>query len=119
MVAGKVVFITGTGRGQGRAAALAFCAEGAHVVGGDIDAAAAVQTARLAGAAGGSVLDAGPLDVTDEDSVRAWIGTGVARHGRIDVLYDNARRRALGGDRRGTVRRLGVHPAQRARLGLP
>ncbi|HEY7015278.1 MAG TPA: SDR family oxidoreductase [Streptosporangiaceae bacterium] len=75
MVAGKVVFITGTGRGQGRAAALAFCAEGAHVVGGDIDAAAAVQTARLAGAGGGgSVLDAGPLDVTDEESVRAWIG---------------------------------------------
>jgi meso-butanediol dehydrogenase / (S,S)-butanediol dehydrogenase / diacetyl reductase len=91
VVAGKVVFITGTGRGQGRAAALAFCAEGAHVVGGDLDAAAALQTVRLAGAeGGGSVLDAGPLDVTDEDSIRAWIGAGVARHGRIDVLYNNA-----------------------------
>ena len=66
MVAGKVVFITGTGRGQGRAAALAFCAEGAHVVGGDVDAAAAVQTVRLAGAeGGGSVLVTGANIVVD------------------------------------------------------
>jgi meso-butanediol dehydrogenase / (S,S)-butanediol dehydrogenase / diacetyl reductase len=91
VVAGKVVFITGTGRGQGRAAALAFSAAGALVVGGDIDAAAARETTRLAEAAGGGpVLDAGPLDVTDEDSVRRWIRAGSQDHGRIDVLYNNA-----------------------------
>ncbi|HEX6715025.1 MAG TPA: hypothetical protein VF066_16665 [Thermoleophilaceae bacterium] len=33
---GKVVLITGTGRGQGRVAAEAFAAEGAVVVGGDV-----------------------------------------------------------------------------------
>jgi NAD(P)-dependent dehydrogenase (short-subunit alcohol dehydrogenase family) len=32
-LAGKVVLITGTGGGQGRAAAELFCAEGARVVG--------------------------------------------------------------------------------------
>ena len=36
---GKVALITGTGGGQGRAAAELFCAEGASVVGCDLDAA--------------------------------------------------------------------------------
>jgi NAD(P)-dependent dehydrogenase (short-subunit alcohol dehydrogenase family) len=71
---GKVVLITGTGRGQGRVAAEAFAAEGAIVVGGD-----------LAPAPGDAQLDA-----SDPDSAAAWVAEAVDAHGRIDVLYNNA-----------------------------
>lgn len=30
------------------------------------------------------------LDVTDEASVRAWVAHAAERHGRVDVLYNNA-----------------------------
>lgn len=71
---GKVALISGTARGQGAAARARFEAEGATVVGGDI------------------ITDGGTpyLDVTDEDSVAAWIEAAVARHGRVDILYNNA-----------------------------
>jgi len=82
---GKVVLLSGTGRGMGRAAAHRFAAEGATVVGGDIDAAAALKTARSVGSGW-----ACELDVTSEESVAAWVAGGVDRFGRIDVLYNNA-----------------------------
>jgi NAD(P)-dependent dehydrogenase (short-subunit alcohol dehydrogenase family) len=87
---GKVVLLTGTGRGMGRVAARRFAAEGAIVAGGDIDAAAAAQTLRLIEADGFSPGSSGELDVTDEDSVRAWVSDCAARFGRVDVLYNNA-----------------------------
>jgi meso-butanediol dehydrogenase/(S,S)-butanediol dehydrogenase/diacetyl reductase len=71
---GKVALISGTARGQGRAALERFEAEGATVVGGDV---LADERTPL-------------LDVTDESSVRAWVDGAVERHGRIDVLYANA-----------------------------
>jgi meso-butanediol dehydrogenase/(S,S)-butanediol dehydrogenase/diacetyl reductase len=54
-VDGKVALISGTARGQGRAATLRFDAEGAVVSGGD------------------PLDDEHPLDVTDEASVAAWV----------------------------------------------
>ena len=87
---GKVVLLSGTGRGMGRVAARRFAAEGATVVGGDIDAAAAAETLRLIQADGDAPGTAGPLDVTDEDSVRVWVEGCVERFGRVDVLYNNA-----------------------------
>jgi NAD(P)-dependent dehydrogenase (short-subunit alcohol dehydrogenase family) len=87
---GRVVLLSGTGRGMGRVAALRFAAEGAVVAGGDIDADAAEQTRRLVEDAGGAPGSAGAVDVTDEESVRAWVADCVERFGRIDVLYNNA-----------------------------
>jgi NAD(P)-dependent dehydrogenase (short-subunit alcohol dehydrogenase family) len=87
---GKVVLLSGTGRGMGRVAARRFAAEGAIVAGGDIDEAAAAETLRLVEADGFAPGTAGPLDVTDEDSVRAWVDGCVASFGRVDVLYNNA-----------------------------
>jgi meso-butanediol dehydrogenase/(S,S)-butanediol dehydrogenase/diacetyl reductase len=73
-LAGKIALISGTARGQGAEAVSRFEAEGATVVGGDV----------LSG-------DGLPyLDVTDEQSVAAWIAAAAAEHGRIDILYNNA-----------------------------
>ena len=83
---GKVAFITGAGAGIGRATAVLFAREGARIAAADIDAAAAGETARLAGD-GAFALRA---DVTDETSVREAIGATVERFGRLDVLHNNA-----------------------------
>ncbi len=50
---GKVALITGTGGGQGRAAALLFAAEGATVVGCDLKTDGASETVDAVPAAGG------------------------------------------------------------------
>ncbi|WP_278195738.1 SDR family NAD(P)-dependent oxidoreductase [Streptomyces cylindrosporus] len=87
---GKVALISGTARGQGRAAALRFAAEGAIVVGGDLLHEGALETQRLVGEAGGTALTPVPLDVTSEESVRAWVAEAVVAFGGIDILYTNA-----------------------------
>lgn len=86
---GKVVLLSGTARGLGRAAALRFAAEGAVVAGGDLLAEEAEATLRKLAEAGGRG-SACPLDVTDEASVRAWVEAAAESFGRIDVLYANA-----------------------------
>lgn len=86
----KVAFISGTGGGQGRAAALLFAAEGAHVVGCDVNAEGAAETVALVEDAGGRMISTAPVDLTDRVQARAWIEDGVAQAGRIDVLYNNA-----------------------------
>jgi NAD(P)-dependent dehydrogenase (short-subunit alcohol dehydrogenase family) len=82
---GKVVLLSGTGRGMGRVAAHRFAALGATVVGGDIDLYAALETQRSVGSGW-----ACQLDVTSPDSVNAWVAECVSRYGRVDVLYNNA-----------------------------
>ena len=89
-LAGKIAVITGTAGGQGREAALRFAAEGASVYGCDVNSAAAAETVDLVTATGGVMNSVHPLDLTDEDSVRAWIDGIGAVHGRIDILYANA-----------------------------
>ncbi|MER6346285.1 SDR family NAD(P)-dependent oxidoreductase [Streptomyces sp. NPDC001595] len=87
---GKVALISGTARGQGRAAALRFAAEGALVVGGDLRHEEALETQRLIARVGGTALTPGPLDVTDEDRVRSWVEEAVGAFGGVDILYANA-----------------------------
>jgi meso-butanediol dehydrogenase / (S,S)-butanediol dehydrogenase / diacetyl reductase len=87
---GKVALVSGTARGQGRAAALRFAAEGALVVGGDLLHDEALETQRLIGREGGTALTPGPLDVTDEDSVRSWVEEAVDAFGGVDIVYANA-----------------------------
>ena len=82
---GKVCVITGAGGGMGREAALLFCDEGARVCAGDIDGAAAEQTASDAGEA-----FAAQDDVADAGSVQQMYDETTARYGGIDVLYNNA-----------------------------
>lgn len=86
----KVVFITGSGSGLGRQAALRFATEGAVIAGADISAANNAETAALVANAGGRIHIGNSVDLTDEASVTNWISAAVAELGGIDVLYANA-----------------------------
>jgi NAD(P)-dependent dehydrogenase (short-subunit alcohol dehydrogenase family) len=77
--ADRVVVVTGAGSGIGWQMARRFHEEGAHVIAGDLD------PAHVPDGTDGVVLD-----VTDADAVEALIGRAIARHGRIDVLCNNA-----------------------------
>lgn len=89
-LAGKVALISGTAGGQGRGAAIRFAAEGARVVGCDVKAAEAEETVAMVRAAGGEMVSMQPVDLTDEDAVRAWIDFAVETYGDFDILYNNA-----------------------------
>lgn len=89
-LAGKIALITGTGGGQGRAAARLFAAEGARVVGCDVKVEGAAETVEMVKAAGGEMVSLAPLDLTDEAEVARWIAFAVEAYGGIDILYNNA-----------------------------
>ncbi|MDP5181646.1 mycofactocin-coupled SDR family oxidoreductase [Blastococcus sp. BMG 814] len=100
-LAGKVAYITGAARGQGRAHAVRLAAEGADVIAIDNCATAATtsyagpteedlaETARLVEAQGRRVL-ARTVDVRDLDGQVAVVADGVAELGRLDVVVANA-----------------------------
>ncbi len=87
---GKVAVITGTGGGQGRAAALLFAQEGATIVGCDLKVEGAEETLELVRAAGGTMTSMQPVDLGDSAACRAWIDEAAAQHGGFDILYNNA-----------------------------
>jgi meso-butanediol dehydrogenase/(S,S)-butanediol dehydrogenase/diacetyl reductase len=87
---GKVALITGTGGGQGRAAALLFSREGAKVVGCDVKVEGDRETRSMVKDQGGEMVSIAPLDLTDEAQVAQWINFGVETFGGIDILYNNA-----------------------------
>ena len=89
-LAGRVALITGTGGGQGRAAALRFAEEGAKVVGCDLKVDGAKATAEMVRAAGGQMVSMQPVDLGDESQVRQWIDFAIETNGAIDILYNNA-----------------------------
>ena len=87
---GKVALITGTGGGQGRAAAERFCAEGARVVGCDLNAAENARTVELVKAAGGKMAGMAPVDLGESGQARRWVADAAAVYDGIDVLFNNA-----------------------------
>jgi len=82
----RVVLITGGAAGIGRATAQRFVDEGAIVAIGDVNQAVGQETA----AALGSRASFTTADVSDRASVQAWVDGVLERHGRIDVLVNNA-----------------------------
>ena len=86
----KVAFITGTAGGQGRAAALLFAREGAHVIGCDVKEGDADETVALVRAQGGVMDSFCPVDLSNAASASQWIAEGIRKAGRIDILYNNA-----------------------------
>lgn len=100
-LAGKVAFITGAARGQGRAEALRLAADGAEIIAVDLceqiesvpyplatsdDLAA---TVALVEQAGGRIV-ARQADVRDEQGLRGALQTGVDQLGRLDIVVANA-----------------------------
>lgn len=89
-LAGKIALITGVGGGIGAVAASRFAAEGARVVGCDLDAGSAAATADAVSAEGGEITVMGGVDLGDAEQARAWVDAAVATYDGIDVLYNNA-----------------------------
>jgi 2-keto-3-deoxy-L-fuconate dehydrogenase len=85
----KVAVVTGGGSGIGRAIAMLFSGQGAHVVVLDLDGQAAQATAAAIAVAGGSA-DAAPCDVSDAEGVKATFDMVVERTRRLDILINNA-----------------------------
>lgn len=89
-LAEKVVFVTGAASGMGRVATRMFAEQGAKIIAGDInEAGLAAVIDELPGELRSSVL---PVvgSVTSSDDVARMIDEGVARFGKLNVLYNNA-----------------------------
>lgn len=88
-LAGKVAIITGTGSGMGRVAARMFAAEGARVVGCDLDPGAAALADEVR-ASGGEMVSLQPVDLSTPQGAERLAAFAVEQFGGVDVLYNNA-----------------------------
>ena len=86
ILTGQVAAITGAARGIGRATAEAFLREGMKVAIGDLD----VETARRTAEELGRGTIALPLNVTERESVKAFVDATEEQLGPVDVLVNNA-----------------------------
>ncbi|ALV36310.1 SDR family oxidoreductase [Streptomyces sp. CdTB01] len=96
LLKGRTAVITAAaGAGIGGATARRFLEEGARVLISDAHARRLKEhEAELAAEFGAGAVGAAVCDVTDETQVRALFDTAVRRHGRLDVVVNNA---GLGG----------------------
>src|SRR6059058_3662322 len=100
-LAGKVAFVTGAARGQGRAEALRLASDGANIIAIDIcDQIASVPypmataddlaaTVKLVEDTGARIV-AREADVRDRASLSAAVQAGVEELGRLDIVVANA-----------------------------
>ena len=101
-LAGRVAFVTGAARGQGRAYALRLARDGANLILSDICGPVSpsipyesatpddlAETVRLALAEGVSVHSA-TADIRDDAALRRLVADGLERFGRLDVVVANA-----------------------------
>jgi 3alpha(or 20beta)-hydroxysteroid dehydrogenase len=86
---GKVALISGGARGQGAAEAETFVTEGARVVFGDVRDDEGKKIEAAIRARGGDAVYV-HLDVTSEPDWQNAVQTAVGRHGKLDILINNA-----------------------------
>lgn len=89
----KVAIVTGAARGTGAAIARRFAVEGARVVVADVDTGGGMATAAELG----DEAVFAELDVTDAEQWGRVVAHTVERHGRVDVLVNNAAVLHIGG----------------------
>lgn len=107
-VEGKVAFITGAARGQGRSHAIRLAEEGADIIAVDlcgpvrgVPYAASTpddlaETVKLVEALDRRIV-ATPVDTRDRDGLKAAIDSGVAELGKLDIVVANAGICIIGG----------------------
>jgi SDR family mycofactocin-dependent oxidoreductase len=99
---GRVAFVTGAARAQGRSHAVRLAREGADIIASDICAPVSdsitytpatpedlSETVRLVEAEGRKVL-ARAVDVRDDPALRQLVADGVEQFGRLDIVVANA-----------------------------
>jgi len=87
---GKVAFITGAARGQGRSHAVRLAEEGADIIAIDIGSPTDLaQTVKEVEALDRRIV-ASQADVRDSGGLTAALDDGVARLGRLDIVVANA-----------------------------
>lgn len=89
LLEGSVCIVSGAGSGMGRASALELARLGATVVGCGRRPEPLEETRKMIEALGGSA-DAEAMDIREADAVDAMVERVLERHGRIDVLVNNA-----------------------------
>jgi 3-oxoacyl-[acyl-carrier protein] reductase len=92
-ISGSTAVITGAASGMGRATALLFASEGAHVVLADRSAdelATVVREAEVLGATSGAQAVGVACDVREPADLRRLVATAADRFGGIDILINNA-----------------------------
>src|ERR1700682_5634398 len=87
----------GEGIGNGRATALTFAREGAHVLCVDHNMKSAQETVDMIAAKGGTAV-AFKADVTKQAEIKAMVNDAHTRWGRIDILHNNVGVSLAGGD---------------------
>lgn len=89
-LSGKVALITGSGGSIGRAACQRFSAEGAVVIGCDVNAAGGEETLAALQSTSSRRAAFHHCDLTDTEAVAGLIARVGAEFGQLDVLYNNA-----------------------------
>lgn len=85
----RVAIVTGAGQGIGAEVAAVLAARGATVILNDIMADRVEETAAALRAQGFRA-EASVFDLTDEDDIARAVGEIAAKHGRIDIVHNNA-----------------------------
>jgi NAD(P)-dependent dehydrogenase (short-subunit alcohol dehydrogenase family) len=98
---GKVAILFGAGSvgpgwGNGKATAVLFARNGAHVVCVDVNLGAAEETVGIIRGEGGAAT-ALACDVTNSQAVKELVDKVVGQHGRVDVLHNNVGYATMGG----------------------
>lgn len=83
---GKVALITGGASGLGKATAQEFIRQGARVIIADINTQLGPEVTNILGPEAHFVH----CDVTIEAQIAEAVDAAIARHGKLDILYNNA-----------------------------
>jgi len=89
LLQGQVCVVSGAGTGLGRATAIELASLGAEVIGCGRRPEPIQDTVEVIRAAGGSA-ECETMDIRDGEAVDAFFDGVIERHGRVDVLVNNA-----------------------------